>query len=146
MSTTNLTSQKLPISQVRKNVCNTISASFMDNLSKKGYALDEYTIWFIESIFERILAGPKAYRVYEAHDTESQWYASANRIIREGTLHHMYLKDNNIQYGLVRDSWCKQVLSIGKTKEETVYAIADLICNNKYFLNVVKQLKISRRK
>ena len=145
MSTNNLTSQRLPISEMRKNVCSTIAVKFMDTLIKKGYTIDDYTKWFISSVFERILAGPKAYRVYEAHDPSSQWYVSAKRIIKEGTLPHMYLKDNDLQYGIVRDKWCKEKLSIGKTKEETVYAIAELICSNNYFLNAVKHMQIKRR-
>lgn len=145
MSTNNLTSQRLPISEMRKNVCSTIAVKFMDTLVKKGYTIDDYTNWFISSVFERILAGPKAYRVYEAHDPSSKWYVSAKRIIKEGTLHHMYLKDNDLQYGIIRDKWCKEKLSIGKTKEETVYAIAELICSNNYFLNAVKHMQIKRR-
>ena len=144
MNANNLTSQRLPISEIRINACHTVAANFMDYLIKKDYKIDEYTNWFIMSIFDRILIGPKAYRVYDVFDETSQWHNSAARIIKEGTLHHMYLKDNNLQQGLVRDTWCKELLSTGHTKEEMVEKISDMICSKKYFLDFVTKMQIKR--
>lgn len=145
MNNTNLTTQWLPISKKRENECKKISLQFISHLETKGYNVDDYAKFFIDAIFQRILVGPKAYRVYDAHDVNSQWHESAKQTIAEGTLHHMYLKDNNLTYGLVRDSWCKEKLSIGYTKEETVNRITDLICSKTFYLKFVKLMGINRK-
>lgn len=145
MENNNLTRTWLPIAEQRKNKCKIVSTRFINKLRNDGYVVDEYAEWFIDSVFQRILVGPKAYRVYDAHDPESKWFNVAYDTIKDGTLHHMYLKDNNLLYGLVRDSWCNQLLSTGLSKEETVYNIAEIICSHKWFLNFVIQMRIKRR-
>ena len=145
MSTTNLTTQWLPIAERRKNACRVVSTRFINKIKSDGWNVDEYADWFIDSVFQRILVGPKAYRVYDAHDPESRWFSTAFDIIKDGTLHHMYLKDNKLQYGLVRDKWCNELLSTGLSKEETVYNIAELICSNAWFRRFVERVGIRRR-
>lgn len=145
MTHTNLATQWLPITERRKNACRALSTQFINKVKADGWQIDDYTDWFIDSVFQRILVGPKAYRVYDAHDPESKWYNTAYDTIKDGTLHHMYLKDNGLQYGLVRDSWCNQLLSTGLTKEETVYNIAELVCNNTWFRNFVEKIGIRRK-
>lgn len=145
MSSTNLTTRWLPIAEKRKIECKKISDLFINHLISNGYDVDDYAKDFIDSIFQRVLVGPKAYRVYDAHDQNSKWYNVAAKTIKEGTLHHMYLKDNNLQYGIVRDSWCKQKLSTGQTKEEIVNAISDLICSRRFYLKFVAMMGIKRK-
>lgn len=145
MNTNNLATKWQPIAEQRKNACRTLSTQFVNKLKDDGWVIDEYTDWFIDSVFQRILVGPKAYRVYDAHDPESQWHDTAYDTIKDGTLHHMFLKDNNLQHGIVRDNWCNQLLSTGLTKEETVYNIAELICSKSFFLSFVTKMRITRK-
>lgn len=144
MENSNLTRTWLPIAERRQIACKNLSNQFINKLKNDGWQIDEYTAEFMDAIFQRILVGPKAYRVYDAHDPNSKWHKKAIDTIKSGTLHHMYLKDNNLQYGIVRDSWCKQLLSTGLTKEKTVYNIAELICSKPFFLNFVTKLQIKR--
>lgn len=144
MKNENLTRTWLPIAEKRRLICKNLSNQFINKVRNDGWNIDDYTAEFIDAVFQRILVGPKAYRVYDAHDPNSKWHNKAIRTIKDGTLHHMYLKDNNLTYGIVRDSWCKQLLSNGQTKEELVYNIAELICSKSFFLDFVTKLQIKR--
>lgn len=145
MTSKNLTTSGWqPISAFRRQECKKVSDKFINYLINKGFIVDDYTKEFIDSIFQRILVGPKAYRVYDAFDVFSKWHNTAEDTIKSGTLHHMYLKDNNLKYGIVRDKWCNELLSTGITKEETIYYITEMICSKPFFLEFVEKMRIAR--
>lgn len=128
----------------RKIKCKEISDAYITERENVGFYYDDYTRWFVESVFYRVLGSHKSYRVYAALDKTSLKHEEARADIRFGTVHHMYLLDNSLKKGLPTRAWCDAMLSTGIDKDATINNICEYICNNTSLAKFVESLGIKR--
>lgn len=140
---TSIKEKRISKSEYRKNLTDAIADDFINTVLATAM-VDAYADWFIKETFNYVVAGKKAYRMYPAHDSNSPKHDEAISDIKFGTWHHMYLKDNNLQYGMPNERWSSTMLSIGVTKASIVNIICDHCINNSKYLEVTKQSGIKR--
>ena len=135
----NLTNYRLAYSRA-------LSDQFIDHLKSKGKNPDAYARQFIEDIFRYALV-TRGYRIYEVWDPDSQYHSDAVYDLRHGTIHHCYLRDKGLSYGLVKDSWRREMIeTLGVSKEDLIVNITNMFKRNDFYLYAVKKMGIKRRK
>lgn len=128
------------IVEKRKTDCEKLSTKWIEWAKGKGMVIDDYCEWFIKGVIERVLIGPKAYRMYFAHDPSCEDYDEARKDIKFGTTHHMFLKDTGKVHGMPTREWNSHRMSNGLTRLGTTNLVCDHLINNPMFLKYVKDV------